>query len=148
MLEPRTLIFFKPFRFKNNGIPKNKFFIVLHWEKGKGVLAGLPTSQDHIPSDFEDKYGCIEIPSANFNCFLFNTTDLVTDNGYKFEVKTILYGHLLDFYEESFFLQYPYPNIDYEIKGKLPVELYNKIVSCFKASKSVSMKYKRILSSI
>ena len=35
------------------------------------LLASLPTSKDHVPSDLEVKYGCLNIPERMLNIFVF-----------------------------------------------------------------------------
>ena len=62
MFEAGNLLFFRPFVFKNGASPKNKFMVVLGQDAvGNTVLASLPTSKDHVPSDIEVKGGCIDL---------------------------------------------------------------------------------------
>jgi hypothetical protein len=61
MFEPGNLLYFEPFIFPDGGEPKNKFFVVLGDVDETVLLASLPTSKDHIPSDVEVKSGCLEI---------------------------------------------------------------------------------------
>jgi hypothetical protein len=145
MFDPGTIIYFKPFYFKNGNSPANKFFLILHCVENDFVLASLPTSQDHIPNFADNKSGCIEIPEAQFNCFLFNPGDVITDLGFSFDEKTVLYGHLIDLYTIDFFAQYPHEDIDYFIKGKLQPEIFQNMIDCFRHSVSVKRKYKRLL---
>ena len=52
MFEEGNLLYFDPFLFKNGATPKPKFFIVLKNDiNDEVILATLPTSKDHIPSD-------------------------------------------------------------------------------------------------
>lgn len=38
---------------------------------GNKVLASLPTSKGHVPSDVEMKEGCIELPDRQVNVYVF-----------------------------------------------------------------------------
>lgn len=62
MFEEGNLLFFRPFLFKNGAEPQDKFFLVLKKMESDILLASLPTSKDHVPSDLEVKYGCLNIP--------------------------------------------------------------------------------------
>ncbi len=61
MFEEGNLLFFRPFLFKNGAEPQDKFFLVLKKLDGDILLASLPTSKDHVPSDLEVKHGCLNI---------------------------------------------------------------------------------------
>lgn len=71
MFEEGNLLFFRPFLFKNGATPENKFFLVLKKLDGDILLASLPTSKDHVPSDLVVKRGCLNIPDRMFNVFVF-----------------------------------------------------------------------------
>lgn len=58
-LKAGTLLYFSPFWFPDGGQPKPKYFVVLYNEDKDMLLASLPTSKDHIPSDIEMQAGCI-----------------------------------------------------------------------------------------
>ena len=63
MFEEGNLLLFRPFIFKNGATPKDKFFLVLGKDiQGGLLLASLPTSKDHVPSDVEVKHGCLDMP--------------------------------------------------------------------------------------
>ena len=62
MFEEGNLLFFRPFLFKNGAESQDKFFLVLKKLDGDILLASLPTSKDHVPSDLEVKHGCLNIP--------------------------------------------------------------------------------------
>lgn len=51
MYQTGELIKFSPFVFKNGNQPKPKYCIVLGQIDDKVMLASLPTSKDHVPSD-------------------------------------------------------------------------------------------------
>ena len=56
------LIKFSPFVFKNGNQPKPKYCIVLGQINDKVMMANLPTSKDHVPSDVMVERGCVDIP--------------------------------------------------------------------------------------
>ena len=63
MFEEGSLLLFRPFIFKNGVTPKDKIFLVLGKDiQGGLLLASLPTSKDHVPSDVEVKHGCLDMP--------------------------------------------------------------------------------------
>lgn len=70
MFEEGNLLFFRPFLFKNGAESQDKFFLVLKKLEGDILLASLPTSKDHVPSDLEVKHGCLNIPERMFNVFV------------------------------------------------------------------------------
>lgn len=70
MFEEGNLLFFRPFLFKNGAESQDKFFLVLKKLDGDILLASLPTSKDHVPSDLEVKHGCLNIPERMFNVFV------------------------------------------------------------------------------
>lgn len=53
MFEEGNLLLFHPFLFKNGAPSKDKFFLVLEKTDDDLLLASLPTSKDHVPSDVE-----------------------------------------------------------------------------------------------
>lgn len=146
MIEERNLIYFDPFYFKNGNTAKPKYFVVLKQLGSKSVLASLPTRKDNIPSTEDAEIGCIELPDINLNCFVFPNNLEITDCGKSFAFKTYLYGHQIDEYDIDL-LQDIYPNegSDYEILGKIKPKLFAALIDCFKSSKSVKRKYRKLL---
>ena len=71
MFEKGNLLLFRPFVFKNGAMPKDKFFLVLENVDGNLLLASLPTSKDHVPSDVEVKHGCLDLAERFVNVFVF-----------------------------------------------------------------------------
>jgi len=146
MLEARNILYFDPFYFKNGNKAKAKYFVVLKLIENRAVLASLPTSKDHIPAFQEIQEGCIEIPESNFNCFAISATTCVTECDKCFERKTFLYGQNIDEYEVKLLKElYPLENIDYKIWGKMKKCLFDELICCFRKSKTVKRKYKKIL---
>lgn len=148
MLEVGNILHFTPFHFKNNKGSKDKFFIVLKHIDDKVILASLPSSKDHVPSYIDvEKTGCVEVPGANFNCFAILPDTSVTECGKSFKRNTFLYGHLLDDYDVvSMKKIYQIQNVNFSIFGKMQKHLFEKMISCFKNSKSIKKKYIRCLS--
>lgn len=71
MFEEGNLLLFRPFIFKNGATPKDKFFLVLGKDiQGGLLLASLPTSKDHVPSDVEVKHGCLDIAERFVNVLI------------------------------------------------------------------------------
>ena len=100
MFEEGNLLLFHPFLFKNGATPKDKFFLVLGNVEGELLLASLPTSKDHVPSDVEVKHGCIDLPERDVNIFVFVAGEeivLKQDGEYfSFSKNTFVYGANLD----------------------------------------------------
>jgi len=146
MLEPRNILYFDPFYFKNGNKAKAKYFVVLKTIEDKAVLASRPTSKDFIPEFQEKQEGCIEISESNFNCFAIPATTCVTECEKHFPRKTFLYGQNIDEYDiELMKALYPLENIDYKIWGKMKQCLFEDLLCCFRNSKAVKRKYKRLL---
>ena len=116
MFEPGNLLYFNPFIFPDGGDPKPKFFIVLGEVDETVLLASLPTSKDHIPSDVEVSSGCLEISERMVNAYVFMAKDIVTDNGFFFEKNTFIYGQNIKMYKTTAFLQ---QQIDGQIQNTL-----------------------------
>ena len=68
MFEEGNLLFFRPFLFKNGAESQDKFFLVLKKLEGDILLASLPTSKDHVPSDLEVKHGMLEHTGTDVQC--------------------------------------------------------------------------------
>ena len=80
MYHTGELIKFSPFVFKNGNQPKPKYCIVLGQVNDKVMMANLPTSKDHVPSDVMVEHGCVDIPERGVNAFVFNPSDQVTSS--------------------------------------------------------------------
>lgn len=93
MYQTGELIKFSPFVFKNGNQPKPKYCIVLGQIDDKVMLASLPTSKDHVPSDVMMERGCVDIPERGVNAFVFSTSDQVTSS-FRFPRPTFVYGSL------------------------------------------------------
>ncbi len=146
MFEPGNLLYFNPFIFPDGGDPKPKFFIVLGEIDETVLLASLPTSKDHIPSDVEVKSGCIEISERMVNAYIFMANEVVTDNGFFFDKNTFIYGQNIKTYNSVAFLgQTASGKVVIEKKGKLKDEVFTALKDCLKNSDSVRKRYKQYL---
>ena len=141
------LIYFDPFHFKDGSQPKPKYFLVLKVIGDNAVLASLPSSVNHLPRNQALNHGCLEIPEACINCYIFEAGRPITTTGWSFSFHTMLYGSWLDDYEiSSLEKNYPIAGVDYEIVGELTNIELNSIIKCFANSSIVKRKYRRILS--
>ena len=71
MFKEGNILYFEPFYFENGNTPKPKYFLVLKEVDNQLILASLPTSHDHIPSNMSKVHGCIDDSTINFNCYYF-----------------------------------------------------------------------------
>jgi hypothetical protein len=146
MFEPGNLLYFNPFIFPDGGDPKPKFFVVLGEVDETVLLASLPTSKDHIPSDAEVKSGSLEIPERMVNAYAFMANEKVTDTGFFFEKNTFIYGQNIKTYNSLAFLNQTISGETViEEKGKLIDELFSALKDCLKNSDAVRKKYKKYL---
>ncbi len=147
MFQEGYIIYFDPFFFKNGNTAKPKYFIVLKSNGEKSIIASLPTRKDSIPDCYNSiQNGCIELPDINLNCFVISTEQIITECGKKFDFKTHLYGYQIEDYDIELMKEtYPNEGTDYIIWGKMKLELFEKLINCFKSSKSVKRKYKKSL---
>jgi hypothetical protein len=142
-----SILFFDPFYFQNNNAPKPKYFIVLKIVQDKIILASLPSSVDCVPAFVDTTVSaCIEIPEANFNCYLFTAKQSIATNGWAFRKDTFLYGHQLGEYQTDTLKDiYPIEGLDFEIIGTLQQTIFDEIMKCFRNSASVKRKFKKLL---
>jgi hypothetical protein len=146
MFEPGNLLYFNPFIFPDGGDPKPKFFVVLGEVEETVLLASLPTSKDHIPSDVEVTSGCLEIPERMVNAYTFLANEVVTENGFFFEKNTFIYGQNIKTYNFVVFLgQKVSGETVIEEKGKLKNDVFIALKECLKNSDAVRKKFKKYL---
>ncbi len=144
MFEPGNLLYFNPFIFPDGGDPKPKFFVVLGEVDETILLASLPTSKDHIPSDVEIKSGCLEIAERMVNAYIFQANEIVTDNGFFFEKNTFIYGQNIKTYNNvSFLKQKVSGKMEIEEKGKIKDEIFTALKDCLKNSDAVRKRFKK-----
>ncbi len=145
MYQEGNIVYFDPFYFKNGNPAKPKYFVILKCIGNFSIVASLPTRKDSIPSENTINHGCVELPNINLNCFIISKDEIVTDCGKKFDFQTHLYGHQLDEFDaEQLNEIYPNEGTDFVIWGKMKKNLFDEIIKCFKESKSVKRKFKRL----
>lgn len=152
MFEEGNLLLFRPFIFKNGATPKDKFFLVLGNVDGNLLLASLPTSKDHVPSDVEVKHGCLDIAERFVNVFVFISGEEILNraNGerFSFSKNTFVYGSNLDIYDASQFeLQERLSQTNIELIGTLDSAVFKELKDCLANSKMVKNRYRKMLKS-
>ena len=152
MFEEGNLLLFRPFMFKNGAAPKDKFFLVLGNVDGNLLLASLPTSKDHVPSDVEVKHGCLDIAERFVNVFVFISGEEILNrvNGerFSFSKNTFVYGSKLDIYDASQFeLQERLSQTNIELIGTLDSVVFAELKDCLANSKMVKNRYRKMLKS-
>ena len=150
MFEEGSLLFFRPFLFKNGANPQDKFFLVLKRTEDNILLACLPTSKDHVPTDLEVNHGCLNIPERMFNVFVFLAGEKVAskEDGtpFTFDKNTFIYGANLDTYPTTRFdLQERMAQTSIEKIGILNECLFKELIACLSKSKMVKNKFRRML---
>lgn len=146
MFEPGNLLYFNPFIFPDGGDPKPKFFVVLGEVEETVLLASLPTSKDHIPSDVEVTSGCLEIPERMVNAYTFLANEAITDNGFFFEKNTFIYGQNIKTYNTiAFSEQEKAGETEIELKGRMKSDIFTALKDCLRNSDAVRKKFKKYL---
>ena len=146
MFEPGNLLYFNPFIFPDGGDPKPKFFVVLGEVEETVLLASLPTSKDHIPSDVEVTSGCLEIPERMVNAYTFLANEVVTENGFFFERNTFIYGQNIKTYNTTAFTeQEKAGDTEIELKGIIKSDLFTALRDCLRNSDAVRKRFKQYL---
>lgn len=140
------LIYFDPFYFNDNKGSKPKYFLVLKLVEDTVLIASLPSSINHLPSQQIIQHGCLEIPEACINCYTFEAGKPIAKNGWYFPKHTFLYGMWLEDYNiKTLEENYQIENVEFEIIGELLDSELEKVIACFVNSTNVKRKYKRIL---
>lgn len=150
MFSEGHLLYFDPFKF-HNGTQKPKFFVVLKHDGNGLLLASLPTSKDHIPSDMPVRQGCYEHPEKNINVYVFMAGQSVamhpeTQETFCFDKNTFVYGADINTYPVAEFEeQSRLGEMKIILKGKMEAGLFDDLRDCLKKSACVKNKFKRIL---
>ena len=146
MFESGNLLYFNPFIFLDGGNPKPKFFVVLGEVNETVLLASLPTSKDHIPSDVVVKSGCLEIAERMVNVYTFLANEIVTDNGFFFDKNTFIYGQNIKTFNTTVFQgQVSSGETIIELKGKIKDDIFTSLKNCLRQSDAVRKKFKKYL---
>ena len=151
MFKEGNLLYFKPFYFKNGSAPKNKYFLVLKNIEGKLLLASLPTSQDHIPTDVSICSGICEFADRGLSAYIFIAgqeiaTEPKTMQRFAFQKNTFIYGEQIDTYPISIFLsQMESGKLSVHIAAILDSEIIEEIKNFIQSSCTVKGKFKKML---
>lgn len=142
-----AILYFDPFIFPDGGSPKPKYFLVLKRMDDTLLLASLPTSKDHVPETIEKIHGCIEHPEINFNCYYFDPSVVICDNGFSFPSETYVYGFRLQTFEiNTLLLQKITDETVIEECGIMTEDEYIAIIKCLSSSPAVKRAYRKLLS--
>ena len=141
MYQTGELIKFTPFVFKNGSQPKTKYCIVLGQIDDKVLMANLPTSKDHVPSDVMVERGGVDIPERGVNAFVLNPGDQVTAS-FRFPRPTFVYGEQVDEYEQTYLDEM---GSTVEQLGQIDPALFQAIKDCVKKAKLLRRKYRNLL---
>lgn len=110
------------------------------------LLASLPTSKDHIPEYIEKRHGCIERSDISFNCYYFDPSVIICDNGFSFPVETYVYGFRLQTFKlNDLLLQEVTDETKIEECGILTDGEYQALVRCLTNSPEVKRGYRKLL---
>ena len=142
-----AILYFDPFIFPDGGSPKPKHFLVLKRMDDTLLLASLPTSKDHIPEYIEKRHGCIERSDIGFNCYYFDPSVVIWDNGFSFPIETYVYGFRLQTFNlNDMLLQEVTGETTIEECGILTANEYRAIIQCLTNSPEVKRGYRKLLS--
>ena len=150
MFEEGNLLLFHPFLFKNGAPSKDKFFLVLEKTDDDLLLASLPTSKDHVPSDVEVKHGCLDLSERFVNVFVFLSGEeiisRITGERFSFSKNTFVYGSNLDVYQiAQFEIQEQLQQTQIELIGTLDSDVFLELKDCLANSMMVKNKYRKML---
>lgn len=141
-----AILYFDPFIFPDGGNPKPKYFLVLKVMDDVCLLASLPTSKDHVPETIEKIHGCIEHPEINFNCYHFDPSVVICDNGFSFPSETYVYGFRLQTFNlNDLLLQEVTDETTIEECGILTDGEYQALIHCLTNSSEVKRGYRKLL---
>ena len=141
-----AILYFDPFIFQDGGKPKPKYFLVLKRMDDSLLLASLPTSKDHVPEFIEKQHGCIERFDISFNCYYFDPSVVICDNGFSFPVETYVYGFRLQIFNlNDLLLQEVTDETIIEECGILTDSEYQAIIHCLTNSPEVKRGYRKLL---
>lgn len=110
------------------------------------LLASLPTSKDHIPEFIEKRHGCIERSDISFNCYYFDPSISICDNGFSFPVETYVYGFSLQTFNlnDLLLLDVTEKNAIEEC-GILTDSEHQALIRCLSNSSEVKRGYRKLL---
>lgn len=141
MYEEGKLLKFSPLEFKNGNTPKPKFYVVLKHIDDEVMMASLPTSKDHIPSDVMITDGCVDIPERQVNAFVFSPSTQITGS-FRFSRPTFVYGEGVDEYEQQYL---DAMEAEVEDLGIIDYSLFQQLKDCIKKAPLLKRKYRNLL---
>jgi len=141
MYQEGQLLKFSPFEFKNGNTPKPKYYVVLKHINEEVMMASLPTSKDHIPSDALVSDGCVDIPERQVNAFVFSPKTQIIDS-FHFELPTFIYGESVDEYEQQYL---DAMNAEVEDLGLMEPSLFQQLKDCIKKASLLKRKFRKLL---
>ena len=108
------------------------------------LLASLPTSKDYIPEYIEKKHGCIE--RSNINCYYFDPSVVICDNGFSFPIETYVYGFRLQTFNlNDLLLQELTDETEIAECGVLTINEYEAVIHCLAHFPEVKRGYRKLL---
>ena len=141
MYQEGQLLKFSPFEFKSGNAPKPKFYIVLKHIDNDVMMASLPTSKDHIPTDVVITDGCVDIPERQVNAFVFSPDTQITES-FRFPLPTFVYGECVDEYEQEYL---DAMGAEVEDLGQMNSTLFHQMIDCIKKAALLKRKYRKLL---
>ena len=146
MFQPRQIIYFKEFYFKNGNTAKPKYLIILGRIQDKTIVASLPTRTNNAPALVNTLHGCINLDDRCYNCYVFEQGRSICENGFGFDLPTFIYGNQVEDYDIEILEEvYKIKGVDYEEKGMLTQQEFRSILECILNSSSTKRKIKRLL---
>ena len=141
MYQEGKLLKFSPFKFKNGNTPKPKFYVVLKHIDDEVMMASLPTSKDHIPTDAVVDDGCVDKPERQVNAFVFSPKTQITET-FHFPLPTFVYGEGVDEYDQQYL---DAMDATVEDLGFMDASLFQQLKDCIKKAALLKRKYRAFL---
>ncbi len=98
MFQPKQVIYFNEFYFKNGNTAKPKYLIILGRIEERIIVASLPTRTNNSPSLVNTNHGCVNLDERRFNCYVFEPGRKICENDFSFELPTFIYGNQVEDY--------------------------------------------------
>lgn len=142
---PGNILYITPYHGKFETKPK--YFIILSVIDDSAIVANLPTSKDHIPSQLEKRHGCINSEEMQVNCYYFEQGKIVSECGsFSFPLNTYLYGEHVELLEcANLDVRYSIEGEHYKKLCRLSDDEFQELKKCLSLSKKVKNKIKKHL---
>jgi hypothetical protein len=146
VFQPKQVIYFNEFYFKNGNTAKPKYLIILGRIADKIIVASLPTRTNNSPSLVNTNHGCVNLDERCFNCYVFEPRRSICENNFAFELQTFIYGNQVEDYDIEILEDvYMIKGVDYEEKGILTESEFKAILECIINGSSTKRKIKKLL---